>query len=80
MVFLLALFSLSGLGLTTFGLLLLFKKGFVEKLLRGLWKKPESITIFSEHGRYVDGKYVQGIGALISGLILLSFVIYFFTL
>ncbi len=65
-----------GLSFTIFGALLLFKKGFVEKMREGIWKSDEEYNPFTEKGGYSYDKYNRGIGYFIVGLITLAFSAY----
>lgn len=60
---------IAGILFTIFGLSLLFKGGFVERLRKGLWKSGND-------GMYGYDKYVRGIRYSLSGLVLLGFSIY----
>jgi hypothetical protein len=62
---------------TIFGLKLLFKAGFVEKLREGMWKPGElSKKNFPENSGYNYDKYVRGIQYFLSGLLFLGLSIY----
>ena len=64
-----------GLLFAVFGFLLLFRKGLVEKLRKGIWKVPEDSVFAGKEGYRLD-KYGRGIQSLIVGLFLIGFVIY----
>ncbi|HLD53326.1 MAG TPA: hypothetical protein VJA82_08480 [Sediminibacterium sp.] len=66
-----------GVYFTVFGLKLLFKQGFVEKLRKGIWKSGElSEKNFPGKSGYNYDKYGTGIYSLIMGLLALGFSIY----
>jgi len=64
-----------GLAFIIFSLLLLFKRGFVEKLRQGIWK-PKEYEVFPEKEGYSYDKYTRGIGLLVAGLLMVVFAIY----
>lgn len=66
-----------GLYFTVFGLKLLFKRGFVEKLRTGIWKSGElSEKNFPGKSGYHYDKYGRGVESLVMGLLALGFSIY----
>ncbi len=66
-----------GLYFTSFGLKLLFKQDFVEKLRMGIWEPGElSKKNFPGKSGYYYDKYGRGIESLLMGLLALGFSIY----
>ena len=66
-----------GLWATTFGLRLLFKAGYVEKLRTGIWKPTQlDEKNFPGKSGYYYNKYARGIESLVMGLLALGYSIY----
>ncbi len=59
----------AGLGLQVFGLKVLFQRGFVERLRKGIWKDESGL--FSDAEGYVFDRYVTGMFLVVAGLIAL---------
>lgn len=70
----LVILSITGSISFIFGSLLLFKKGFVEKLQKGIWK--EKNTSWTEKELFTYNKYTRGITLFVVGLMLIAYVVF----
>ncbi len=76
MVWLTIALLIVGLYLAIFGFRVVFQKGYVEKLQKGIWKSDTDEEIFSKKSGYFYDKYARGLKFLIVGLIFTSSAIY----